>query len=340
MNKSIHYAPFVISELFDVVIGKAIDGNKAEKSENGTPYITRKTTINGFVFMIDGEKEKFYSGKLPVITIGNETSKPFVQEFHFFTGTKVNICIPKLKLNKNHLLYIAAIIQTATKMYSYSYTINSTRLKNLKIMLPIKDKEPDWDYIDTYISNIISETEKKIKFTSHDMVDDTRTLEDLTWRQFKMDDVFIIESGVRLTKADMKPGNIPFIGASDSNNGITTFTSTKNASLDSNVLGVNYNGSVVENFYHPYEAVFSDDVKRLKLKNHPNNKHVLLFMKAVILQQKVKYAYGYKFNATRMKEQIIILPTKGDGSPDYDFMEQYMKRIENSIIERISPVES
>ena len=68
--------------------------------------------------------------------------------------------------------------------------------------------------------------------------------------------------------------------------------------------------------------------------------HVLLFMKAVILQQKVKYAYGYKFNATRMKEQIIILPTKGDGSPDYDFMEQYMKRIENSIIERISPVES
>jgi len=151
-----------------------------------------------------------------------------------------------------------------------------------------------------------------------------------------MNEVFSINSGVRLTKADMKPGKIPFIGATDRNNGITEFTSNTNNSLDSNVLGVNYNGSVVENFYHPYEAVFSDDVKRLKLKNHDNNKYILLFMKTIILQQKVKYAYGYKFNATRMKEQIILLPSKDDEKPDYEFMEQYMKRQENKIIELIN----
>ena len=34
-------------------------------------------------------------------------------------------------------------------------------------------------------------------------------------------------------------------------NGITNFVSNSNDSLDSNVLGVNYNGSIVENFYHP-----------------------------------------------------------------------------------------
>ncbi len=334
MNDAIKYSTFLVSDLFKVMIGKTIDGNKAQRNENGIPYITRKVTRNGFEYMIDGEEEKLYSGKLPVITIGNETSKPFVQEFNFFTGTKVNICIPKLDLNRNHLLYVATMIENATKMFSYSYTINSTRLKNLKILLPIKEEAPDWDYMNTYISDILSDMEQSFTLKKNDEISDLRSLKDLPWNQFKMDEIFTINSGVRLTKVNMKPGKIPFIGATDSNNGITQFTSTKNASLDSNVLGVNYNGSVVENFYHPYEAVFSDDVKRLKLKNYQNNQHVLLFMKAVILQQKVKYAYGYKFNATRMKEQIIHLPTKEDGSPDYKFMEQYMKRIENNIIEQ------
>lgn len=340
MNNLIKYSTFLISDLFDVVIGKTIDGNKAQRNENGTPYITRKATRNGFEFMIDGEKEKLYSGKLPVITIGNETSKPFVQEFHFFTGTKVNICIPKLDLNRNHLLYIKTMIENATKMFSYSYTINSTRLKSLKILLPIKGEEPDWDYMNTYISKILSNMEKNFDVQQNDGVSDLRSLKDLSWSQFKMDEIFSINSGVRLTKADMKPGNIPFIGATDSNNGITEFTSSTNASFDGNVLGVNYNGSVVENFYHPYKAVFSDDVKRLKLKNYPNNKYVLLFMKVVILQQKVKYAYGYKFNATRMKEQIILLPTKADGTPDYEFMEQYMMRMENKVVGRITEKEA
>ncbi|WP_399630880.1 restriction endonuclease subunit S [Sporosarcina sp. SG10008] len=335
MNDPIIYSPFLVSDLFEVIIGKAIDGNKAKLNENGTPYITRKVTRNGFEFMIDGEAEKLYSGKLPVITIGNETSKPFVQEFHFFTGTKVNICIPKLDLKRNHLLYVATMIENATKMFSYSYTINSTRLKNLIILLPIKEQEPDWGYMDTYVANMFSDIEKNIEIEKNEDIEDLRSLDDLLWNPFKMDDIFTIDSGVRLTKANMRPGRIPFIGATDSNNGITEFTSNTNVSIDRNVLGVNYNGSVVENFYHPYSAVFSDDVKRLKLKGFPNNKHVLLFMKAVILQQKVKYAYGYKFNATRMKEQIILLPTKEDGTPDYKFMEQYMKRMGNKINEQI-----
>ena len=46
----------------------------------------------------------------------------------------------------------------------------------------------------------------------------------------------------------------------------------------SNVLGVNYNRSVVENFYHPYKAIFSDDVKRLSLKEVEGNEFLYLFI--------------------------------------------------------------
>lgn len=115
------------------------------------------------------------------------------------------------------------------------------------------------------------------------------------WKEFYVDDIFTISPGKRLTKADMDSGNIPFIGATDSNNGITNWIATPNSSFDRNVLGVNYNGSVVENFYHSYGCVFSDDVKRLHLKSYADNKFVLLFCKVAILQQKVKYTYGYNY---------------------------------------------
>lgn len=94
---------------------------------------------------------------------------------------------------------------------------------------------------------------------------------------------------------------------------------------------VNYNGSVVESFYHPYSCLFSDDVKRFKLKAISGTKYHYLFFKTVILQQKCKYAYGYKFNEQRMQKQMILLPVTNSGTPDYDFMEQYIKEREQKI---------
>lgn len=121
---------------------------------------------------------------------------------------------------------------------------------------------------------------------------------------------------------------MPFIGASDSNNGITEFIANQNPSLDSKVLGVNYNGSVVENFYHPYESLFSDDVKRLKIKGNNADKYAYLFLKTAILQQKSKYQYGYKFNATRMAKQKILLPVNQNNQPDWVLMAKIMQGIE------------
>lgn len=155
----------------------------------------------------------------------------------------------------------------------------------------------------------------------------------ISWKEFFLEDVVTIENGKRLTKADMRCGKMPFIGASEMNNGITGFTSSVNESMDNNVLGVNYNGSVGFSFYHPYNAVFSDDVKRVKwIDNQHNNKYTLLFLSSMIRQQKIKYAYGYKFNTKRMQRQKIMLPVTADSSIDFQFMEEYMRNKEQIIL--------
>ena len=157
-------------------------------------------------------------------------------------------------------------------------------------------------------------------------------LSSVRWKSFVLSDIFTISPGKRLTKADMKVGKRPFIGATDSNNGITAWVDNTNESLDKLVLGVNYNGSVVETFFHPYECIFSDDVKRLHLKNGITSYHVMLFLKTMIIQQKVKFEYGYKFNEKRMQRQKILLPVTEDNSPNWQFMEEYMRKKETLLL--------
>lgn len=162
------------------------------------------------------------------------------------------------------------------------------------------------------------------------------SLNDVKWGEFWLEELVTIDSGVRLTKSDQAPGDMPFIGSTDSNNGVTSFVSNRNSSIDSNVLGVNYNGSVVENFYHPYMCLFSDDVKRIHWRERDKgNKFTYLFLKTMILQQKVKYAYGYKFNAKRMQRQKILLPIDKENSPNYQFMEDYIKQEQKIIAQKI-----
>jgi len=162
-------------------------------------------------------------------------------------------------------------------------------------------------------------------------------LADRSWHPFPLNKIFVIKPGKRLTKADMVPGKRPFIGATDSNNGITNFVSNTNASLDKGVLGVNYNGSVVETFYHPYECVFSDDVKRLRLWDALlQSRFIYLFLKVSIVQQKEKYAYGYKFNEHRMNRQSILLPVVDadtiEPTPDWQFMNDYIAEREHNLL--------
>lgn len=146
---------FKVSNLFDVVIGKSIDGNKVDREKGNVAYITRKESNNALDGFINYNSD-YKNLEYPVITIGNETAKPFVQTYPFFTGTKVNIMKPKFKANKYILFFISRSLEQHKNKYSYSYTINSTRLREQIILLPINDEgTPDYEYMEQYVKNIM-----------------------------------------------------------------------------------------------------------------------------------------------------------------------------------------
>lgn len=159
-------------------------------------------------------------------------------------------------------------------------------------------------------------------------------LNDKKWDEFSLEDIFTVSPGKRLETRNKISGNRPFIGATDNGNGVTGFVANDNVSKDSNVLGVNYNGAPCIAFYHPYECIFTDDVKRLHLKNYIDNENTLLFFTEVFAKQRMKYNYGYKFKEKRMLRQKLMLPVTNSGELDYDFMADYIKRMRKKLITR------
>ena len=107
--------------------------------------------MDGF---ISYDKKYLYS-TFPVITIGNETAQPFVQQYPFFTGTKVNTLHHKDGVSLGSYKFIAQCLEMHKSKYSYSYTSNSTRLKRQKIMLPMnQENQPDYEYMENYIKKL------------------------------------------------------------------------------------------------------------------------------------------------------------------------------------------
>lgn len=322
------WRPFFLRDICDIESG--CDIYDAERVLGNTPYITSSALNNGIKYFVGNNNGTLEANCISV----NRNGSVGYSFYHKYPALYSNDC-RKLRLKKHNNEYVALFITNQIMQqkdkYNYSIKMGTARLKKQKIMLPVDEHGgPDYSFMEQYIKERERQLIQKYKNFIGENIQSGGVLTDLKsvkWKVFYINEIFSISAGKRLTKADMDNGQIPFIGATDSNNGITNWIATPNSSFDKNVLGVNYNGSVVENFYHPYGCIFSDDVKRLHLREHADNKYILLFFKTVILQQKVKYTYGYKFNGQRMGRQKILLPVNEKDHPDYEFMEQYGKQI-------------
>lgn len=81
-------------------------------------------------------------------------------------------------------------------------------------------------------------------------------LHDRDWKEFYIKDIFFINPGKRLTKTNMIDGNKPFIGATDSNNGVTAFVSNSNISEDRDINDLKSRAASLSKSEHLFLAIF------------------------------------------------------------------------------------
>jgi len=144
------------------------------------------------------------------------------------------------------------------------------------------------------------------------------------WNEFTLGELFCFVKGRRLTKEDMLEGNTNYLGAINENNGIRQLIDAP-AIFKENCITVNYNGSVGEAFYQSAPFWATDDVNVLYANGWTLNKYIALFVATVIKANRYKFSYGRKWTMEKMKQSVVKLPVTAQGSPDWEYMEQYIK---------------
>lgn len=307
-----------VSDLFDLKYGHGLELNGLElcDSPEGINFVSRTARNNGVsasVRRVEGV-EPAPAGTLSVALGGQGgAAETFLQPSPYYTAYHVMVLKPKKLMHDAEKLWWATCITANHYRFGFGRQANRT-LKDL--VLPDPNSIPGW------VSQAAID-----EFDGADRAASSQPpprLDTSQWKSFCLSTLFDIRKGKRLTKARMKEGQYPFIGAIDKNNGVSSFVSKKLHS--GNTITVNYNGSVAEAFYQPVPYWCSDDVNVLYPK-FPLTPQVALFVSAVIRLERYRFSYGRKWHLERMNAASIRLPSKPDGTPDWSFMESYTQAL-------------
>jgi hypothetical protein len=161
-------------------------------------------------------------------------------------------------------------------------------------------------------------------------------LTDREWKEFKIGDLFVLDekkhkipqipTGACVHKNNLDKGNTPRITVTSMNNGIDNYwtSSHKNYRCYKNFMSVSFLGDC---FYHRYKASLDMKVHCLKLKNYELNENMALFLLSCLKNNTKNSSYGNQLSSTDLPAKSILIPINRTGTPDYQFMEDYIKEI-------------
>lgn len=179
-----------------------------------------------------------------------------------------------------------------------------------------------------------------------------KRLSEKEWKQFGFTEVFDIKKGFYNKKPEADgTGTIPFLGATDSNNGVTRFLTleeikhgTKTGDLHNSPLekklfpghaiAVTNNGSVGHAFYQATEFTCSHDINPLYLRDHEMSREEADFLIKAIEKQGILFQYARKWRPIRMVKSKIMLPVDDKGNPDYAYMTLYSAGLRGGLLMR------
>ncbi|RDU72766.1 hypothetical protein CQA66_04025 [Helicobacter aurati] len=178
-------------------------------------------------------------------------------------------------------------------------------------------------------------------------------LESIKWGEFRISDLFEVIDGYYNKKPPQdKNGTIPFLGATQYDNGITTFYNketilnydkvggitqkdVEKRIFKGNCIAITNNGSVGNAYYQKSDFVCSHDVTPIYLKAHTLNIYIALFIIPLLQQSGKSFEYAKKWRPKRMRKSKVMLPIDSKGEPNYKFMESFMKELEQKHLQKI-----
>lgn len=331
---------FVVGDLFDIHPTKAYKMTNAQLMDDGdNPVVVNSSFNNG----IGGYSSQDTTEKSGIVTFSDTTTADaiFYQPNDFVGYPHVQGMYAKGKYaekwQEKRLLFFTTAFRKAAILCGFDYGYKFTReiASTIEVLLPVDASgNPDWAYMDEYMSEVIGDAKVSLENLSH-ANGDKHVLCIEKWKRFHLydDGLFDIDMGTKLDRVKMTQANpnVNFVGRANTNNGITARVdsidglkpySAGNMTLS---LGGEYLGSC---FVQPDKFYTSQNVVVL-IPKWDMSFEVKQFIATMIFRESRSYykAFIDELNRHIKTDFSFYLPVDDAGKPDWGHMEEYMRSV-------------
>ena len=329
---------FVLGTLATIHSGRDIYAQ--ERSAGGTPYVTAGSKRNGIGYFVGNNNDSEATNSISVARNGAVGEA----HYHPYKALYGNDCRRVSLTDINNpltQLFIAQCISNQRSAFSYGRKLGTTRLRNLRVLLPSTDSdEPNYEYMTKYVREYrtaMLATYREYAEQRLNQIGEIKivpTLSEKSWKRFRVFEDGILSIKTTDSSIDairLKSGSttiVPYITRSDANNGIARFVSESNYEYGSDEGGCITVGLDTQTaFWQAYKFVTGQNIQ--VITGEQLNEYTAMFLIPLLrTQMSAKFNWGGN-GATlgRMKNLEVMLPVNDSNEPDWDYMEQYSRNM-------------
>ena len=322
---------FKLTDIFVMSNTKSIVQSQLIPDSGSIPYITASKLNNGVMTYVDCPDEWIDKGNC--IVIGGKTLTFTYQEHDFCSNDSHNIAL-YMKDNdvatKNHFLFLISALNAAlNQRFNWDDSISMKRAVKESFYLPATPSgDPDWDYMDAYMSKMLAEEQTYVeKLSEHDFA--KHEIDTSRWKEFVIGNLFEISRPIARSKDSYADGDVPFVASGCFNNGVIAMVAPHDDEQidDGNCLTVSPLDGCT--FYQPADFLGRGGAGSaiIILRNESLTLTVGLFIATVLSETLKAHSYIDQISSTSIAPMTIKLPATPSGDPDWDYMDAYMSKI-------------
>lgn len=351
---------FRIDEVFVMKRGKEAAPNRVP---DGSYNMVNETSTNNGITK-KAYSENVFDGNSITVSV-NYATTVFYQPEPYCASVNILI-LENENLDAESAMYIIAMLRKNNEKYDYNNKISKDRLAETVLPFPvIENPNPDheytvddidWQYmrdriteLDAYLQATglndyeLTEDDKKIlSLSAKRASDEDGTLEnnskdEVRFGKVKVSKLFDIHptSAYKMSNSDLFAtiGDTPVLSNSSANNGIGGYSALEPIE-DGNMITFSDTTTGADTmFYQPNPFIGYAHVQGMyPLQDGWSEASYKYFIGALRKAAGDGWSYAVKFNRKLVADMDVLLPVKSDDTPDFDYMERYIRAMEKIII--------
>lgn len=334
---------FRVGELFEKlnlrflpnrVFDKASDISEVKSEEFNLPLVNAKHSNNGIMYY--GRKHEWEYEVLTIDIVADgaaSTGDVYAQPQE--TGVLYNAYLvkPKAKCVTGLILFfLSTVIQRCVKdHFGYDNKCTWDKVKHETILLPVdKTGQPDWAYMESYMANLETKVAESLTMLQAAKDAEKKKVDTREWGEFRVGELFDIKHPAARSEKKYCEGEINYVSSGAFNNGVANkLMPLPNELLDRGgcITVSPLDGS---SFYQEEDFLGrgGSGASISILYNSHLNRNNALFICSVIRSSANGFGYTDLLNGENLKSLTIKLPKDKTGQPDWAYMEEYMRKVE------------